>query len=77
MELPCVWPRVRSDQVVVFFEAQFPDQRHGRDENDAEELLKLASESCTICLNPYHVSLDCGNADTEIIDAPSERNPQG
>ena len=54
-----MWPRVRSDRAVSFSPRQFPDAEHGRDPDDAVGLSKLASSSCTRCLNPYHIDLDC------------------
>ena len=58
-QLAANWPRVPSDRCVVFSVAQYPDEAHGAKVDDAEGLLKLASEQCANCLNPYHITLDC------------------
>ena len=59
--LQVAWPRVPSDRCVVFSVAQYPDEAHGAKVDDAEGLLKLASEQCANCLNPYHITLDCAH----------------
>ena len=75
--VPVLWPRVRSDVCVMYTAAQFPVA----DENDAEGLLKLASKSCSRCLNPYHIALDCPNYSEDEVpdyseDEVDEENPQ-
>ena len=62
------WPTVRSDACVMYTAAQFPVA----DVNDEEGLLKLVV-SCSRCLNPYHIALDCPNYPEDEVD---EENPQ-
>ena len=64
-----IWPRVRSDECVLYTAAQFPVA----DVNDEEGLLKLAVVSCSRCFNPYHIALDCPNYSEDEVD---EENPQ-
>ena len=64
-----LWPRVRSDECVLYTAAQFPVA----DVNDEEGLLKLAAVSCSRCFNPYHIALDCPNYSEDEVD---EENPQ-
>ena len=71
------WPTVRSDACVMYSAAQFPVA----DVNDEEGLLKLAVVSCSRCLNPYHIALNCPNYAEDEVPDPSEdevdeENPQ-
>ena len=56
-----LWPRVPSNKAVVCTDRQFPYAASGRCVDDAHGCTKLSSESCSICLNPYHVTIDCPN----------------
>ena len=72
-----IWPRVRSDECVLYTAAQFPVA----DVNDEEGLLKLAAASCSRCFNPYHIALDCPNYFEDEVpdyseDEVDEENPQ-
>ena len=75
-EFSMTFPCVRSDMPVMFSFAQFPDEPNGRDPDDGEGLLKLACVSCSHCLNPYHIALDCPNVDDGGPHDNGDANPQ-
>ena len=65
MSYRMLWPRVPSDKPVICTPFQHPDAASGRCVDDADGCLKLSSESCSLCYNLYHVTIDCPSYQAE------------